>query len=52
MNDDTNNGDAPALQEWSHWKRRAFVALLCVLELGLIAALVYGASVLWNMIEF
>lgn len=58
MSDDTNHVDAapiqtlPALQEWSTWKRRAFIALLCVLELAMIAALVYGAAVLWSMLEF
>jgi hypothetical protein len=58
MNDDTHNGDATLLPtpsaavEWSRWKRRSFVALLCVLELALITALVYGAIVLWRMLEF
>lgn len=57
MNDD-NNRDAspvqtlPALQEWSNWKRRSFVALLCLLEIALVTALVYGVVVLWNMLEF
>jgi hypothetical protein len=58
MNDDPNRGDAtalgalPAVEEWSNWKRRSFVALLCLLELALVAVLVYGAMVLWKMLEF
>lgn len=58
MNDDPNSGDAtapgtlPAPEEWGHWKRRSFVALLCLLELALVASLVYGAIVLWRMLDF
>jgi hypothetical protein len=58
MNDDTNSGDATepgtlsAAKEWSNWKRRSFVALLCLLELALVTVLVYGAIVLWRMLDF
>jgi hypothetical protein len=37
-----------ALTEWSNWKRRCFVTLLCLLELAMISAIVYGFAVLWN----
>jgi hypothetical protein len=37
-----------ALTEWSNWKRRCFVTLLCLLELAMISAIAYGFAVLWN----
>jgi hypothetical protein len=58
MNDDTNSGDdtelgtLPAAKEWSSWKRRSFVALLFLLELALVSVLVYGAILLWRMLDF
>lgn len=42
----------PRLKEWSHWKRRCFIALLCVLELAMIAAIAFGIAVLWGDLDF
>jgi hypothetical protein len=38
----------PRLKEWSHWKRRCFIGLLCALELAMIAAIIFGITVLWS----
>jgi hypothetical protein len=44
----TSIQEPPALNEWSNWKRRGFIALLCLLELTMISAVVYGVAALWN----
>lgn len=49
MNDtNTPIQEPPTLKEWSNWKRRCFIALLCLLELTMISAVVYSVAALWN----
>lgn len=58
MNHDRSNADthslhaSPASREWSNWKRRCFIALLCLLELAMITALVYAVTALWGTLDF